>query len=476
MKRYIINGIIGLAVMFASSACNDWLDVSPKLQIEEEKHFDREGGFQDQITGVYSRMASTSMYGLQMGIGFTEVLSQNYNVDANSTTWRYAADYDYTNSNCESIINSIWNQAYSCIANLNILLRNIDRVDRNMFTNNHYYLYKGEALGLRAFLHFEMMRLFACAPAMDRGAKGVPYVTEYSTQVVGQKTVGETIELIIKDLLEARNYLAQDSLKSGSSPYNWRSSRIPYFNYYAAVGTLARAYLWNEDKQNALTYAQEIVDVTEGESRSYPFDWIHYSSAGTEYVFRSEHLFHMLLNDWEDISDAYLKASAGVNVLSPTEDKADEIYERTSKGLGNDYRMLNNYEQDGERKYCSKFWYRTGGDNGIFPLIRMTEAFYIAAECLKDSDPEEAVRLLNAVRENRNLSLYPLDDNLTADQIQEEIYKEYRKEFVGEGGQLFYYHKRRNDATIKGSAKTMSKATYVLPIPSTDVEFGGYTN
>ena len=66
---------IALSLM-ALTSCNDWLDVSPKSQIKEEEQFSREGGYKDQLTGVYTAMSSTSMYGLNMGIGFTEVLFQ----------------------------------------------------------------------------------------------------------------------------------------------------------------------------------------------------------------------------------------------------------------------------------------------------------------------------------------------------------------------------------------------------------------
>lgn len=480
--KQIIKGFLLLTFSVHLAACNNWLEVSPKSQIEEEKHFSREGGFKDQLTGVYTRMSSSAMYGLQMGIGFTEVLSHSYDVDANSSTWRYAAEYDYTNSNCENIINTIWSETYSCIANLNILLRNIDKVDRNMFTDNNYYLYKGEALGLRAFLHLDMMRLFACAPAMDRNAKGVPYVTQYSTEVVGQKTVGETMDLIINDLLAAKECLDNDSLKLSELAYNFRDNRICYFNYYAVVSTLARAYLYNGETQNALTYAQEIIDMVEGDKWGKPFSWIDNSNQmqanknAIDRAFTREHIFHLKMNDWEDISDAYLKSSGSTNALTPSEEKANEIYE-LNNSLGNDYRMLNGYDQDGAKKYYSKFWYRDGSDyNGLYPLIRMTEAFYIAAECLKESNPAEAIRLLDVVRTNRNLSLYPLSKDLSAREIQEEIYKEYRKEYVGEGGQLFYYYKRLNADAIKGSAVRPGKNVYVLPIPSTDVEFGGYAN
>ena len=83
----------------------------------------------------------------------------------------------------------------------------------------------------------------------------------------------------------------------------------------------------------------------------------------------------------------------------------------------------------------------------------------------------QAVRYLNTVRNNRYLDFDPLDENLPVTQIQNEIYKEYRKELVGEG-QLFYYYKRLNFASIPGSAVSGSDDIYVLPMPETEVEFG----
>lgn len=469
----------------ALTSCSDWLDVSPKSQIKEEDHFSREGGYKDQLTGIYTAMSQQSMYGLNMGIGFTEVLSHSYNVNP-SGSWRYANDFDYKNSSVESTITSIWSQTYNAIANVNILIRNIDQANPAIFTDNHYNLYKGEAYGLRAFLHLDLMRLFAYAPAMDANAKGVPYVTEYSTNVVGQKSVTETMNLIISDLEKSREYLACDSLKESMTRYNHRASRIPYFNYYAATLTLARAYLWKGDKQNALKYANEIVecvnDSTSDKHLSKPFSWVHYTSMQSQnrndidMAFSTEHVFHLTINKWEDIANYYMKAKAGSASLTPSEETARDIYE-VSAGYGNDYRYLKAYEQDGDKRFCCKFWHIDGSKfNDIYPLIRLTEAYYIAAECLKDSDPKRAIELLNLVRENRNLSLFPLPETLTADEIQNEIYKEYRKEYVGEGGQLFFYYKRLNAPSIKGASAVPGKAIYVLPIPSNDAEFGGYTN
>lgn len=481
MKIEISKILLGAFLAMALASCNDWLDVSPKSQIQESDHFSSEGGYRDQLTGVYTEMSTQDLYALNTGIGFTEVLSQNYDVDGNGD-WRYPSEYDYSNSACEGIINTIWNKYYNCIANLNLTIRNMEKADPSIFSENHYYTYKGEALGLRAFLHLDLMRLFACAPSMDSTANGVPYVTDYSTQIVGQKTVSETMRLIINDLLEARECLQHDSLKIGHSPYAQRSNRICYFNYYAAVATLARAYLWMGDKQNALKYANEIIDVVESDRQDRPFYWVDNTAVETPYdyecdrAFTTEHIFNLKIDDWEDIANYYFKSDGGVNSLSPSTEKAQEIYELSSS-LGNDYRYLKGYEQDGDKRYLCKFWhFDNGAYNDVYPLIRMTEAFYIAAECLKESDPVRAVELLNEVRTARNLGSYPLPDTLSPDEIQNEIYKEYRKEFVGEGGQLFFYYKRLNASSIPGAGVVLSRKVYVLPIPSTDQEFGGYTN
>lgn len=468
-----------LAVLLLTG-CNDFLDVKPKSQIEEEDLFSRESGYQDQLAGVYSTMSGTNMYGLQMTVGTAEVLSQNLNVNSNSTLWRYVRDYDYANSGVESVLGNVWSQAYNCIANLNIMLRNF-RDDAQLSHTDS--IYKGEALGMRAFLHLELMRWFAAAPAMGTQGNGVPYVTEYSTNVTGQKTVGETMTLIINDLLKARQLLSAQLNYSGTSLYNDAYYHRYEFNYYACTATLARAYLWNQDKGNALTYAQEIIDVNDSEKpHNGAFSWVHYSvftssnDSERQPSFPTEMIFYLDINDWEDNGNTYLHAAKGVNTLTPSYEYAQQVYELNA-GLGADYRLAYGFTQDGEERHLSRLWHvdGRGAGNNMIPLIRMSEAYYIAAECVADSDPAQAAKYLNLVRSNRGLSATPLSENLTAAEADNEIYKEYRKEFLGEG-QLFFYYKRRNVQSIPGAGRPGSRAVYVMPIPSNDQEFGGYTN
>ena len=197
-------------------------------------------------------------------------------------------------------------------------------------------------------------------------------------------------------------------------------------------------------------------------------------------IFSTEHLFHLAMDEtyWEEQTNLYFKSKGGTATLSPSETKANKIYE-VDKGYGNDYRLLRGYEQDGDKRYICKYWVIDGSSYiNMYPVLRMSEAYYIAAECLKDSDPKRAIELLNTVRYNRGLNLESnnLPATLTVDEIQNEIYKEYQKEYVGEGGQLFFYNKRLNNPSIEGATRPASKNIYVLPIPDNDKEFGGYDN
>lgn len=462
--------LLGIGVSLVS--CEDWLDVRPKSEILTDMHFEEESGFRDQLAGVYTAMTETSMYGRSLSFGLMSVLSQDYDLKSEST-YRYAAEYNYEETGTKGMIDNIWSSAYNCIANLNIMLKYIDN-DPNIFTDNNYKMYKGEILGLRAFLHLEMLRIYSPSPKANGNAMAVPYVTQYDKVVTKQKSVNETMNLIIADLLEAEKLLKEsDTFLNEELNYTVRWDRRYYFNYYAVLGTLARAYMYKGDHTNALTYANMIIE--EGEDYNSDFSWTSNDTMESKYenqvnrLFSGECLFYLNVKDFNDIVKYHFTSSASNDTFTPSETKAEQIFEK-GLGLGNDYRLHKNFQYDGADKYLWKYHqYEGGACNDIVPVLRKSESYYIAAEILKESDPERAIELLNLVREARNLEFAPLSD-LTPEQIQEEVAKEYRKEFLAEG-QMFFYYKRLDASRIEG-AGVNAQSIYVLPMPDTEIEFG----
>lgn len=481
MKKLYIYTNTKQAILFVLmtvvlTSCEKFLDVRPKSEIPVNLHFNRESGYIDQLTGVYTKMCGTNMYGREMTFGLMEVLAQNYDLNSNNTSYFYASQYNYEEAATKSKKDAIWSDTYNCIANLNVLLENISEADSSIFTGNNYRTIQGEAFGLRAFLHFDMLRIFAPSFSSNPSAPAIPYVTEYAPKITPQTTVTQTLDLIIADLEKSVNLLKADSLFASATPYN-HASRRSYFNYFAAELTLARVYLYKGDKQNALKHAEEIIKESELTTNSALF-WTHYTSLETTYeyevnrLYTTEHVFQLRINNMNDIIKYSFTSLAGINSLSPSDTKADAIYEKTSKGYGNDYRMIKCFQYDGANRYFSKFWqYENGPHNNVFPVLRKSEAYYIAAEILKDSDKARAITLLNTVRSYRKLGDFPLPATLTAHEVNDEIFKEYRKEFLGEG-QLFFYYKRLNLPAIEGAGVTANDNIYVLPMPDNEVEFG----
>ena len=62
-------------------------------------------------------------------------------------------------------------------------------------------------------------------------------------------------------------------------------------------------------------------------------------------------------------------------------------------------------------------------------------------------------------------------EELSDEEIKNEIYKEYRKEFVGEG-QIFFYYKRKGMEIIPGYNMSMTDLEYQYPMPDDEIILG----
>ena len=145
--KYLCCGLVLL--MFAS--CNDWLDVEPKSQVKDKDLYSSESGFKEALAGVYSIMTQEYLYGKELTFGMLGVLAQEW--DNLPTDYTDDKDYKYENTKPEVRIDSVWNGLYNAVANANKLLEEIDG-KKSVFSGVNYDVIKGEALALRAFLHF----------------------------------------------------------------------------------------------------------------------------------------------------------------------------------------------------------------------------------------------------------------------------------------------------------------------------------
>ncbi len=469
MKRHkkLIISVLFFAGLTLFS-CKKWIDVAPKTQIESSRFLSNRQGFVEALTGVYIKMVATNMYGKELSFGFVDVLGSSY-TNNGSTAYRTAFSGNYQDQAVMNIITSIYSNTYNAIANINNILEQIDHVDKSIFAAGEYELIKGEALGLRAFLHFDMLRLHTKS-YKDGGVNtlGIPYVTTYSGTVTPRSTVKDDIIKIIADLNLAEQLLKGELIETGvpsttvNSTFDARKER---FNYYAVKATKARAYLWAQDNVNALKEAEAIIAVAPSRFPFITLSSLTAADPNKNRVFTTEHIFGLTAERLQQNITAVLDSSlrtGSLQYMSST--RVNQQYE----GIITDIRSQYMIKQVAAQYYYTKL--HQPQISRRMPLIKIPEMYYIAAECLSTSNPARAVDYLNIVRRSRGITADLSQTSSTA-QILTEIEKEYRKEFPNEG-QIFFFHKRQNSNAVIGVSGTNQTLRYVLPLPQQELDFG----
>ena len=419
--------VLFLAVLMISfTACKKWVDVAPPMQVGQDQLLSNEQGFRDVLNGVYLHMGNRSLYGRDMTFGMMSLLGRSYDTTispAIDNLFYQSARYNFGDASVKSTQKNIWDSLYFSIGNLNNLLANVDS-RREVFNGNNYTTIKGEALGLRAFIHFELLRMFAPSPAASGlNVPAIPYVTRFSPYATAYSTTGAVIDSCLADLKSAQTLLSDADMTTSR------------FTSWAVKGLLARIYLYKGDYASAQTHALSVIN-----SNKFPL-----ATANTDLMFSKENLFSLSNN--VNNSQAYLKSVLyTVPPLGFSTQNQTTLFV-TGSGATSDWRRAFIDPATGMALGNTisprKLYATTTTNPNIVPMIRTTEMYYIAAECATAlNDSLAATNWLDTVRVHRNLPKYTLAA-LRKDSLAVEIGKEYQKEFLGEG-QVFFYYKRKN--------------------------------
>lgn len=458
--------------LFVATSCNNWLDVNPKSQIKDKELFSSETGFKEALAGVYSIMTTQRLYGRELTFGMLGMLGQEW--DSSPTAYVDDKMYVYDNTTTTVRIDSIWTGMYNAVANTNKLLQEID-TKKDIFSGINYEIIKGEALALRGFLHFDLLRLFGASYEENPDKIAIPYVTAYSPQIFPQLKVKDFIELVLDDLKAAADYLQQDPILTGKNASvnddnGYLMNRQVHLNYYAVKGLMARVYLYKKDYANAEICANEVIN-------SGKFEWVkqqNLTNANTaDLTFSTEHLFALNVVTLKKVAEAYFSSSSGNNTISLKGATLLSYYETAT-----DYRYLYQFISgtgSSSESYYLKKYYQLSGESGTpwnpsyknkMPLIKLAEMYFIIAECNRVNSGD-VLKPLNEVRRNRGIIDLTEADQQNLDNI---ILSEYRKELIGEG-QLFFYYKRINRSKIlRSDVDVIATKAYKLPMPKAEYD------
>ena len=474
MKKLYTISLLVLCIV--TTGCSDWLNVAPSNQVNEENLFSTGNGYRNALNGVYLDLGTSTLYGQNLSWGFMDLIAQYYSpVELNKERVYYQAlNYKFEHTDVKSIISSIWSRSYNNIANCNNLINQVSNASPSLFEQGELEknMIHGEALALRAFIHFEILRMFAPAMMKDDHKAYMPYVDVYPTFVPAYETNEEILKKVVADLKEAKRMLAQCDITEEHREWMAINPRMlgidlsagdiaeedVFFafrgyrmNYYAITAILARVYFWNGEYELAYNEAKEVLDATYDDDGQKCFSFMEYLELGNnmkDYNSIIMCFFNKTLQ--EDYEPFITKSSKDVFYLADFEKGEKELDQRLLEDMIGSERS-NKYS----RKYDIPL-----GTNGsdMIPGIRLSEMYYIMGEYFaRTNNFIKAGEMLDEVRFNRGIITTNLKNTITTlDGYHTEMIKDMRKEFVGEG-QLFFQYKRLDKKPAKNAIFVFEK-------------------
>lgn len=468
-------------------SCSDWLSLQPIDRQTEEQLFATKGGFYTALNGVYNNIASNDLYGRRLSWEMIDIIALRYTVNFNNLIGTNFAAFNYSDSEVEKALEAVWSKAYNTILNINVIIDNCEKANGPLLTIKDYSLIKGEALAARAFLHFDMLRCFGPIYVKNATAISIPY-NEFSTATtLPMLPANEIIEKLLIDLDLALNLLSQHDpivtdgvmntprteTEKYEDIYRYRQLR---FNYYSTLLLKARVLHYSGNRQDALLTAKLLIG-DPNVAKYFPFvdpSKLLGNSSTPDRTFSSEMLFGIYnQNRGLIFRNNFSPEGTTNNLLQPrtnfvvsnlfnneTQDYRYQSQWASSNAIGNTNPMFVKYMDIADKE----IFYAN-----VFPLIRLSEAYYIAAEC--ETDLSEAYNHLNIMRERRGVPQLPVTSS--AD-LHSKLNNEYNREFAGEG-QLFFYYKRRN-ITMPNTQNGYNTSSYgltdargVFPLPKNEI-------
>lgn len=495
MKNYI--SIIALACIVGLFSCNDFLDVTSGEKVLQKDLFKDSEGTRMAVNGVYKNLSSPKLYGENLSWGFVSALGHNYEVSKKTLPrpLYYAANFQWDLSQVALICEEVWLQGYNIIANCNNIIQEVEQRDSVFFKEKSLEknLILGEMYGIRAMMHFDLLRLFAPAPKANYQGLSIPYVKEYPNHRPEHLATQKVLENVIKDMERAKEILAPiDTIKFKSNIshptgrfrhfnyseveegefFNYRCERM---NFFGATALLARIYMYKGDYQKAYENAMLIYDfhkrhwfkwtdpIYQGQINNV--DWIH--------IKRPDELLLMFANN----------KNFG-NIESYTSNSYYGIHRFRMKKIENlfqedldDFRYTGWYNQYGLKRYLT--WLRPTGTSSIakevadeqgplIPIIRFSEMYHILIEYyLQAGKISEAVQLFNDLRIARGVK-NKIPENIDSSELRKKLINEMIRETLTEG-QTFFMYKRLNQDIFNGETDMVMEPEYwTAPMPHSE--------
>ena len=409
MKNIIFTLIVFF--MVAVSSCKK-LSSLPSDAISTETLVNTSEGLTNALNGAYAlfkdhiefngKVDMNNMY-LRQFYHLTDFASDDI-VCGQVTTDPLYYSFSLDHSPAQANSRYYWYLSYKIITGVNTVIDAVEKSGKNDAATNQLL---GECYFLRAFCHFNLVRLFGKPYTVDANSPGIILRTNLSDpSKKARSTVKEVYDSVLADAEKAAGLMT-------------RSRGVQYASQEAAWSLLARVNLYKEDNAKAIEYADKVINsgkFTLATKDTYPKLFANATSA-TETIFciaftvvddygKFGSIASMIYSDgnsgWgEEYASSSLRAAMSAHpedvrwsYIVPSKDAAGVVQKKN--GI--------------EVYYISKFSFQDNLPNLSSPIMfRIAEMYLIRAEAnAKTGANAAALDDVDMIRKNRGLeaSLY----------------------------------------------------------------------
>lgn len=448
----IRNITIALCCAALFSAC-DLLDITPKHVVPTKVAFDNLESYEMALNNVFRNLTSSVM-----NMQTTDFASDDFSnvTPGYAPTNYYIYNWDYKTQPQPYI----WLYQYQMIARENVLIDNyaiVPAVEQN--DQKKIDQIYAQALGLRAWSLFNIVQVYA--PRYD-GTNGtelaIPLKLKLELEYLPKSTLEEVYTQILTDLEKAEQLFTEN----GNASSNYQ------FGLDAVRALRARVALFTNDLTTAKLASANFINTALLSKDNYWMLWEdQFGSLNKEIIF--------MTHDLSDTDDASLI-------------DYHAVYETNTVRLTDE--LVNSFSSDDIRKDASFVGSNQMPFKYIIPVnernsqidrnlhykhFRLAEQYLIYAEAVLPTDPSEAMRVLNILKEKRGAEL------LTSVPDKTEILKERRKELFSEGFRFYDLKRLSSELNIvvqrdNGKVLAPNSPLYIWDVPKEETNSNPYIN
>lgn len=427
------------------SSCEKALEPKyPDFLLSEEAVFENESTVNAALANIYAGLRDNSPVsggvdgmGVLLGLYADELDYYRENAQIDN------AFYNHTVLANNTAVGNFWNNSYSLIYSANKIVEGLKDAS---FEEEQRNAFMGEALFLRAYLHFYLAQLFG----------DIPYIktTDFTENAsVSRMPLAEVYQIMEADLLAAKNLL----------PAMEPSGERLRVSKGVASAMLARMYLYTEQWEKAV--AESTAVITEGTYSLQP-------DLNLVFLKESPSTIWQLKPEFEGSGTKEgetLVFDFGPPTLYALTNGFMENFETGDLRREDWTREITDGVNSWYHPYKYKQNYFGGNSTEYSILFRLAEQYLIRAEAsLQMGNLQQAKDDIDVIRLRAGLTPTLAS---TSEEINSELRSQWRYEFFTEQGQRWFDLKRSGTANeVLGTIKTGWKATDVLfPLPANEL-------